>query len=160
MSHKADTQQSLIVGLSYIIAKQAAQIEALEKRAAPAAPAGDGSAAVAAFDEPTQTWTAAAPASQRAPVDPTVEMSSRLASVNTLEELQVILHPPDLFTGYSNKEEIYTTVKRRLTEIAESSTTYLQLAAEEDSMSCVGIMYAAASAANLSAAASAANLFT
>ena len=34
MSREADTQQSLIVGLSYIIAKQAAQIEALEKRAA------------------------------------------------------------------------------------------------------------------------------
>ena len=67
-----------------------------------------------------------------AAVDPTKETFSRLASVNTLEELEVILHPPDLFTGYSSKEEIYTTVKRRLTEIAESATTYLQLAAEED----------------------------
>ena len=102
-----------------------------------AAPAGDGSAAVAAFDEPTRLWTAAAPLPAPGPqralassarfgfsfslpalprsVDPTAEMKCRLESVTTLEELEVIVHPPDLFTGYSNKEEIYTTVKRRLT---------------------------------------------
>ena len=106
---------------------------------APAAPGRDGSAAMAAFDEPTQCGRRAAPPSQRAPVDPTVEMFSRLESVTTLEELQVIVHPADLFAGYRNNEEIYTTVKRRLTEIAESTTTYLQLAAEEDSMSCFAL---------------------
>ena len=77
--------------------------------------------------------------SQRALVDPTVEMTTRLKSVTSLEELQQIVHPADLFSGYSNKEEIYATVKRQLAEIADRTLTYLELATEDNSMSCFAL---------------------
>ena len=62
-----------------------------------------------------------------------------LKSVDTPEQLRDLLHPDDLFTGYKSLEQVYTTVKRRLTEIAESNSTYLELASEAHNMHCFAL---------------------
>ena len=53
-------------------------------------------------------------------VDPIVEMLDRLGRVTTTEELEDVLHPKDLFTGYGGREEIFATIQRRLAEIVDS----------------------------------------
>ena len=72
-------------------------------------------------------------------VDPIVEMLDRLGRVTTTEELEHVLHPLDLFSGYGSKEEMYATVKHKLADIVESKNTYHDIAAEDFNMHCFAL---------------------
>ena len=51
----------------------------------------------------------------------------RLRRVTTMEALQDVLYPKDLFLGYEGREEVYATVQRKLAAIVESRSTYLDI---------------------------------